>query len=133
MEIDRRSFLTALGGAAAIETMESEVLADALEHHMMEELDAAAVSQGAPPVAPPIEGRRGTGSLFLPSGEGAARQLKPIPPMPDRPTDPRLLQVSVCASHARPSERDRCAQEGSEGRNDSRVPAARRGSESHQS
>ena len=86
MEIDRRSFLTALGGAAAIETMESEVLADALEHRMMEELDAAAVSQGAPPVAPPIEGRRGAGSLFLPSGEGAARQLKPIPPMPDRPT-----------------------------------------------
>ena len=72
MEIDRRSFLTALGGAAAIETMEPEVLAEPRAPH-----DGgarrAAVPQGAPPAAPPLEGRRGAGSLFLPSGEGAAR------------------------------------------------------------
>ena len=41
MEIDRRAFLASLGGAAVIETMSSEALADALEHHMMDSLDAA--------------------------------------------------------------------------------------------
>ncbi|HXI94083.1 MAG TPA: hypothetical protein VNO24_29260 [Blastocatellia bacterium] len=42
MDIDRRGFLAALGGAVAIEAMSSEALADALEHHMIERLDQAA-------------------------------------------------------------------------------------------
>jgi hypothetical protein len=39
MNIDRRAFIAALGGAVAIEAMSSEALADALEHQMIEELD----------------------------------------------------------------------------------------------
>ncbi|MGH9312890.1 MAG: hypothetical protein ACRD1S_06790 [Vicinamibacterales bacterium] len=75
MEIDRRSFLTALGGTAAVEMMPSEALADALEHRMMEELDTVAAQP-----------RRGTGSLFVPSGQGEERQLKTLAPMRERPT-----------------------------------------------
>ena len=36
MELDRRAFLTSLGGAAAIEAMPHEERADALEHYMMD-------------------------------------------------------------------------------------------------
>lgn len=88
MEIDRRSFLTTLGGAAAIETMSSEALADALEHRMMEELDAAALQSAPSPASPvePIEARRGAGSLFLPSRDGETRRMMPLSAMPDRPT-----------------------------------------------
>ncbi|HEX2343331.1 MAG TPA: hypothetical protein VHI98_22865, partial [Vicinamibacterales bacterium] len=88
MEIDRRSFLTTLGGAAAIETMSSEALADALEHRMMEELDAAALQSAPSPASPvePIEARRGAGSLFLPSRDGETRRMMPLSTMPDRPT-----------------------------------------------
>ena len=40
MEIDRRAFLAALGGVAAIESMDSEAKAEALEHYMMQQLDS---------------------------------------------------------------------------------------------
>ena len=40
--IDRRAFITKLGGAAAVATMAPEVLAEAVEHEMMHELDQAA-------------------------------------------------------------------------------------------
>ena len=40
MQFDRRAFLATLGTAAAINAMPSEALADALEHHMIESLDA---------------------------------------------------------------------------------------------
>ena len=76
MEIDRRAFIAALGGAAAIETMASEELADALEHHMMDAID----QQGAPNNQLAI--RRGAGSIF--SIRGA--DPKPLEPMPEKPT-----------------------------------------------
>jgi hypothetical protein len=44
MEINRRAFLATLGSAAAIEAMPSEALADALEHHMMDEIDQQGAS-----------------------------------------------------------------------------------------
>src|SRR5262245_6276801 len=75
MEIDRRSFLAALGGAAGVEMMPSEALADALEHEMMEQLDRSAAAT-----------RRGAGSLFVASDSGDARHLRALEPMPDRPT-----------------------------------------------
>jgi hypothetical protein len=89
MEIDRRAFLATLGGTAAIEAMSSEALADALEHHMMDSLDAAVGGEAAaaPEAAEPII-RRGAGSLFGgggPSG-GTPTPLKPLEPMPARPT-----------------------------------------------
>lgn len=40
MQFNRRAFLATLGTAAAINAMPSEALADALEHYMIESLDA---------------------------------------------------------------------------------------------
>ncbi|MDP6051711.1 MAG: hypothetical protein QF879_05110 [Candidatus Latescibacteria bacterium] len=40
--IDRRAFITKLGGAAAVAVMAPEVLAEAVEHEMMQVLDQAA-------------------------------------------------------------------------------------------
>ena len=76
MEIDRRSFLTAVGGTAAVGMLSADEQADELEHYMMEQLDQQAAAAA----------RRGTGSLFMPSGRGEARQLKTLEPMPNRPT-----------------------------------------------
>src|SRR5919201_1415725 len=89
MEIDRRAFLASLGGAAVIETMSSEALADALEHHMMDSLDAA-VGGEASALAPPPDAviRRGAGSLFGgggPSGNNPV-PLKTLEAMPEKPT-----------------------------------------------
>lgn len=92
MEIDRRAFVATLGGAAAVETMSSESLADALESHMIEQLDqtggaapAAARATDAP--MPGAVARRGVGSLFV--GENSPegpRPLKTLEPMPAKPT-----------------------------------------------
>ena len=42
MEIDRRALFQSLGGAAAVALMTPDQKADALEHYMEEQLDAAA-------------------------------------------------------------------------------------------
>ena len=84
MHIDRRAFLATLGGAVAIESMSSEALADALEHHMIERLDQAAGAQSTEQTKRPY--RRGIGSLFVLQGSGdgvfAADKLQPMPPAP---------------------------------------------------
>ena len=41
MEIDRKKFLESLGGPEAAGRMDSEARADALEHHMMDQLNQA--------------------------------------------------------------------------------------------
>ena len=88
MEIDRRAFVATLGGTAAIEAMSSEALADALEHHMVEQLEQAAPA--APPTDAPLPGavaRRGVGSLFVGGNSpNGARPLKKLEPMPPKPT-----------------------------------------------
>jgi hypothetical protein len=98
MEIDRRSFIAGLGGAAAVTLMDSETKADALEHYMEDRLDAevAALQQGgaAParfPTAAEIEAqietrhyRRGVGNLFSVNRAGAT--VKKLEPMPAKPT-----------------------------------------------
>jgi hypothetical protein len=99
MHIDRRRFIESLGGAAAVALMTSEQKADALEHHMEEELDrtVAAIQQGSEPVKYPtmaeIEAtnasrtgvRRGAGNLFNASNrDGSPRGL--LPAMSNRPT-----------------------------------------------
>jgi hypothetical protein len=81
MHIDRRGFLATLGTTAAISAMPSEALADALEHHMIEKLDAETTAD-----EPKV--RLGTGLLFggpLPSGK-APTELKKLEPMPEKPT-----------------------------------------------
>jgi hypothetical protein len=81
MQFDRRAFLATLGTAAAINAMPSEALADALEHHMMENLDEETTTNE-------LKVRRGTGLLFGgpgPSGKAPA-ELKKLEPMPEKPT-----------------------------------------------
>jgi hypothetical protein len=81
MQFDRRAFLATLGTAAAINAMPSEALADALEHHMTENLDVETTTNE-------LKVRRGTGLLFGgpgPSGKAPA-ELKKLEPMPEKPT-----------------------------------------------
>lgn len=99
MDIDRKAFLDSLGGADAAGKMDPESRADALEHRMMEELNAAiALKHGGHPVPEPgkyptaaeVEAqietkpfRAGAGFLMVPrSGENVKR----LPPMPANPT-----------------------------------------------
>ena len=98
MEIDRRAFITSLGGTAAVALMTSEEKADALEHYMEERLDELVLQQqgSTPPDYPTmaeIEAanakrtgvRRGAGNIFNASGrDGQARGL--LPAMSNRPT-----------------------------------------------
>jgi hypothetical protein len=99
MEIDRKTFLDGLGGSHAVSKMDAESRADALEHRMMEELNAAAALKraghpaaepGKYPTAAEVEAqietkpyRAGAGFLMVPrSGENVKR----LPPMPANPT-----------------------------------------------
>jgi hypothetical protein len=87
MEIDRRAFIASLGGAAAINSMSPEMLADELEHHMLDLLDGEA--QGLPvQTGPPPQSRRGVGDLFRAPGpvNGELRTLPQLAPMPKNPT-----------------------------------------------
>jgi hypothetical protein len=80
MGIERRAFLATLGGAAVVEAMPSEALADALEHHMMETLDDETTTND-------LKVRRGAGTLFGgPSPSGVVPELKALEPMPEKPT-----------------------------------------------
>jgi hypothetical protein len=93
MEIDRRAFIASLGGAAAVNLMDSEAKADALEHWMEEHLDEqVAAAQGQTPEKFPtvaeIEAqietrdfRRGAGSLFT-SNRGNVKKLEKMPKNP---------------------------------------------------
>ena len=92
MEIDRRAFIASLGGVAAVNLMDHEAKAEALEHYMEEKLDAMVAAQEPAkfPTVAEIEAqietrnvRRGTGGLF--TGRGGANVTK-LPPMPDKPT-----------------------------------------------
>jgi len=82
MQVDRRTLLATLGATAAIETMPSEALADALEHYLSDQLDQTPGAQQAPAVGRTF--RRGVGSLFVLQGGGPAapKQLEPMPPKP---------------------------------------------------
>jgi hypothetical protein len=91
MEIDRNVFVAGLGGAAAVAGMSDEAKADALEHHMMHQLNAANQGHQAIeyPTAAEVEAeietrptRRGAGNLFV----SHAGNVKKLPPMPERPT-----------------------------------------------
>jgi len=95
MEIDRKAFLASLGGAAALNGMTDEAKADALEEHMMSQLNQAA-AMAAPaqpgekfPTVAEVEAqietrptRRGVGNLFT----NAHGNVKKLPRMPDKPT-----------------------------------------------
>ena len=98
MEIDRKEFLETLGGPEAIDKMDSESRADALEHHMLSELNSAisyklSTGKEAPktyPTAAEVDAeietrpfRQGAGFLFVPrDGEN----VKKLAIMPANPT-----------------------------------------------
>jgi hypothetical protein len=94
MEIDRRLFIAGLGGAAAVNLMDSEAKADSLEDFMTAQLDESVAQRDGggsarkfPTVAEldaQIENRtyrRGAGNLFARAGK-----VKRLPPMPANPT-----------------------------------------------
>ncbi len=90
MEIDRRAFISSVGGAAALAVMTAEQKADALEHYMQQQLDTPQPEKF--PTVAELEARnedlgrpsrRGAGNLFVPNSEG---KLRPLEKMPDKPT-----------------------------------------------
>src|SRR5262245_38222065 len=71
--LDRRDFITALGGTAAVALMSHEARADALEHALMAAAAAPASTAAKPPTVAELEAqvpdlprRRGTGTLLFP-------------------------------------------------------------------
>lgn len=93
MEIDRRSFISSLGGTAALALMTPEQKADALEHYMQAQLDEPSF-----PTVADIDAinrdltrpyRSGTGALFCNRRDGDRPEdglLRKLEPMPQRPT-----------------------------------------------
>lgn len=96
-EIDRRAFIAGLGGVAAVAAMTDEAKAEALEHHLMLQVqaanEAAASSEASAekkfPSAAEIDAkidtqpmRRGVGNLFV-SHTGNVKRLAA---MPEKPT-----------------------------------------------
>src|SRR6266542_4232317 len=71
MQIDRRTILATLGATAAIESMPSEALADALEHYLSDQLDQNASPQQA---------AAAEGTVL--QGDGPRKQLEPMPSHP---------------------------------------------------
>jgi hypothetical protein len=98
MEIDRKAFLESLGGPEAVSKMDSEERADALEHHMVSQLNQAVSGQQGNelekskryPTTAEVEAqietrpfRQCAGFLVVPrTGENVRR----LPPMPANPT-----------------------------------------------
>jgi hypothetical protein len=90
MELDRRAFIASLGGVAAVNLMDHEAKAEALEHYLEEKLDEQVAAQTPPkfPSVAELEAqietrnyRRGAGSLFA-SGRGNMKRLEPMPAKP---------------------------------------------------
>lgn len=92
MNINRDLFIASAGGPDAVEKMDSETRADALELYALRQLDANAVGprEGKLPTVAAVEAqietrnyRRGVGTLFLPTqGEATVRKLTPMPENP---------------------------------------------------
>src|SRR5579871_6299699 len=111
MELDRRHFIAALGGTAAVKLMSSEAKAEALESYMIQQLNGAPqpAPSGQPkkfPTSADIDAqietrsyRRGVGNLFLTTQSGA--KVKHLAPMPAKPTfvDFFNLRMQSTANH----------------------------------
>jgi len=88
MDIDRKAFLDSLGGAEGVSRMDHEARADALESHMMSELNSAIAAKKYPTAAE-VEAqietrpyRAGVGFMMVSrSGE----HMKKLAPMPEKP------------------------------------------------
>lgn len=91
LQLDRRLFISSLGGVAAVALMSDEAKADALEDAMSAALDQALADDQTKkfPTAAEIEAqietrpmRRGVGNLFV----GGASNVKLLSKMPEKPT-----------------------------------------------
>jgi hypothetical protein len=97
MDIDRKAFLESLGGAEGVKRMDDEARADALESHMMSELNSAIAAKkcgeaGLPqkfPTAAEVEAqietrpyRAGVGFMMVPRSGGNVKKLTPMPANP---------------------------------------------------
>lgn len=91
MEIDRKAFLESLGGADGVKRMDAEARADALESHMMSELNQAIAAKASNkyPTAAEVEARietlpyrAGAGFLMVPRSGGNVKRLAPMPANP---------------------------------------------------
>ena len=91
MEVDRRAFIASLGGVAAVNLMDHEAKAEALEHYMEDQLDEMVAAQQPEkfPTVAEIEAqietrpyRRGAGDVFT----GRGKNVKILEKMPDKPT-----------------------------------------------
>jgi hypothetical protein len=85
MEINRRTFIAGLGGAAAVALMTDEAKADALEQHLISQTSSAAKYPTMNEIEAQIDtraNRRGAGTLFV-SNSGNVQRLIP---MPEKPT-----------------------------------------------
>src|ERR1700691_4253514 len=102
MEFDRRAFIASLGVVSAAALMSAEAKADALEHYMAFQLNAAVAKKfpTAAEVAEKIETRatrRGGGNPFAsPTGNG-----KRLPQMPEKPplVDYFSLRFNATSNH----------------------------------
>jgi len=105
MQIERHKVIDVLGGPAAVQQMNSEARAEALEEYVSKELDATmAAEMGVPSRAPTVAElqaeigtrafRRGVGSLFAVGAAtpfakrlpGEPETMTMLPPMPVKPT-----------------------------------------------
>lgn len=106
MEINRRAFMTSLGGAAAVAAMTPDEKADALEHYMNSRLEEAGVVEGVLgetqerpiPTVAELEAanadltrayRNGVGALFVARNDGDREvdgKLRKLETMPAEPT-----------------------------------------------
>jgi len=97
MEIDRKKFFDSLGGPEAVASMDSEAKADALESHMMAELNRSKTGDTAwdhitpekYPTAAEVEAqietrkyREGAGFLYVPRNGDNVKKLSPMPAIP---------------------------------------------------
>jgi hypothetical protein len=99
IQIDRRAFITSLGGMAAVSLMSHEARADALEDYTIDQLDEALAQQqqGKYPTVAQLDAqietrpaRRGVGNLFV-TGRGDSTlekmtTVKRLEPMSSKPT-----------------------------------------------
>src|SRR5271154_56514 len=97
MEINRKAFLDSLGGTEGVKRMDSEARADALESHMMSELNTAIAAKKSGEAQPPkkyptaaeVEAqietrpyRAGVGFMMVPRSGGNVKKLTPMPANP---------------------------------------------------
>src|SRR6476661_2783299 len=102
MEVNREEVIASLGGQAAVQQMDHETRADALEGYLSRRLDEIAIvkSKGRYPTVEELESkidkrgyRRGAGKLFVhersnqnPDADDSGKKVPRLAPMPEAPT-----------------------------------------------